>query len=391
MRRADIPELRGLLTADQVAQTAAAIAKVQERSGAVPWFPGGRIDTWDHVECAMALLVGGQVESSERAYEWLIASQREDGSWPMQMTGGAVDDAGADTNMCAYIAVGVWHHWLVRQDEAFVTMAWPAVRRALDFVTGLQLSFGGMAWARNETGSVDQTALIAGSSSIHHSLTCGIALSELVDMPQPEWEIAAGRLGHALREHEDRFAPKLRFSMDWYYPVLGGAVRGGMAQTRISRRWDDFVVAGLGIRCVDDSPWVTGAETYELALALDAVGDRERAFALLCDMQHLREADGSYWTGYVYPDHARWPEECSTWTAAAVILAVDALSVATPGSGIFRGTTVPGNLTEIGLECGCRSDDESADRVTGVAVEAGEHPHRTQGASLYEVSAFERA
>ena len=91
-------------------------------------------------------------------------------------------------------------------------------------MTALQLPFGGIAWARNAYGGVADTALVAGSSSIHHALACGLALAELLDAPQPEWELAAG-LGHALRAHEDLFDPKPRYSMDWYYPVLGGAVR----------------------------------------------------------------------------------------------------------------------------------------------------------------------
>ena len=91
--------------------------------------------------------------------------------------------------------------------------------------------------------------------------------------------------------------------MDWYYPVLGGAVRGRAAYDLLESRWDDFVVPGLGIRCVDTNPWVTGAETCELAMALDALGDHRRALALLADMQHLRERrTARYWTGWVYDD-----------------------------------------------------------------------------------------
>lgn len=368
MVSAGIPSLAGLLSAHDIVSTAASIARVQERSGAIPWFRGGHVDPWDHVECAMALLVGGELEAAERAYGWLFAAQRADGSWPMKTTTGVVDDAGADANMCAYVAVGVWHHWLVRSDDTFLARAWPVVRRALDYVVGLQLPFGGIAWARNQSGAAADTALVAGSSSIFHALSCGVALSELVDEPQPEWELAAGRLRHALRRHEDQFEPKSRFSMDWYYPILGGAVRGQDAQARIKARWDDFVVPGLGIRCVDDRPWVTGAETCELVLALDAVGEREAAGTLLADMQHLRDPDGSYWTGYVFADDARWPEECSTWTAAAVILAADALSHTTPGADIFRGSTLPSEFTELGLECGCPPADGSADRLSGIAT-----------------------
>ena len=41
-------------------------------------------------------------------------------------------------------------------------------------------------------------------------------------------------------------------------------------------------------------------------------------------MQHLRDDDGSYWTGLVFADGVRWPVERTTWTAAAVVLAADA-------------------------------------------------------------------
>jgi hypothetical protein len=342
-----------VLGADEVAATAASIARVQERDGAVPFAVAQHADTWNHVEAAMALVVGGQPAAADRAYDWCLATQRADGSWPLRVRAGVVEDASTETNMTAYLAVGVWHRWLVCRDEAFVRRCWPAVRRALDLVASLQLPFGGIAWSREAGGHLNAEALLAGSSSIFHAFTAGVAIAELVGEPQPEWELVAGRLAHALREHRDLFMDKSTFSMDWYYPVLGGAVRGADGLALIESRWDRFVVPGLGIRCVDTNPWVTGAETSELVLALDALGERERALALLRDMQHLRHDDGSYWTGYVYPDDLRWPREQTTYTAAAVVLAVDALSVTTPGSGIFRGDTLPTEFAEIGLECGC--------------------------------------
>jgi len=368
MSPVEIPSLPGLLDARDVAATGAAIAAVQEQSGAIPWFPGGHVDPWDHVECAMALLVTGEVEAAERGYAWLLRTQRADGSWPIRQSAGVVEDAGTDSNMCAYVAVGVWHHWLVRGDERFLARAWPAVRRALDLVVGMQLPSGGVAWAADQRGAAFDTALLAGSSSIHHALRCGLAVAELVGEPQPEWEIALAGLAHALREHEDGFEPKRRFSMDWYYPVLGGAVRGDAADHRLQARWEEFVVPGLGIRCVDDRPWVTGAETCELVLSLDAVGRRDAARALLADVQHLRNPDGSYWTGYVYADETRWPQEQSTWTAASVVLAVDALSQTTPGSDIFRGGSLPESHAEVLLECGCPPAEPSADGVARVSA-----------------------
>ena len=118
------------------------------------------------------------------------------------------------------------HHWLVRSDEAFVRRTWPAVRRGLDFVVGMQLPFGGIAWSQEAGGRVNREALLAGSSSIYRTLQAGLALAELMgQLARP----GAGRPAsaeHALRERLDLFLDKSTFSMDWYYPVLGGAVRG---------------------------------------------------------------------------------------------------------------------------------------------------------------------
>ena len=356
-----------VLTWAQVEETAASIAAMQEADGAIPWTVGEHTDVWNHVESAMALVVGGQVEAAERAYEWARSTQRSDGSWPMKIVGGLIEDHSGETNMSAYLAVGVWHHWLVRQDLDFVRRMWPAVRRGLDWVVTMQLPFGGIAWSQEwddgTPATVNRDALLAGSSSIYQSLRAGASIADLLGVPHPEWELAGGRLGHALREHRDLFLDKSEFSMDWYYPVLGGAVRGPVAEELIEERWDTFVEPGLGIRCVSRNPWVTGAETCELVMALDALGDRPRALQLLADMQHLRAEEGTYFTGYVFPDDVVWPAEHTTYTAAAVVLAADALSRTTPGAGIMRGTTLVPDFAEIGLRCGC----DSADRFAGVS------------------------
>jgi hypothetical protein len=231
----------------------------------------------------------------------------------------------------------------------------------------LQLPYGGIAWSQEwhdgAPATVNREALLAGSSSIHHALRAGLTLAELLDDPQPEWELTAGRLGHALREHRDGFLDKSTFSMDWYYPVLGGAVRGPDGQRLLASRWDDFVVPGLGVRCVDTNPWVTGAETCELALALDALGDRECAWRMFTAAQHLRQPDGSYWTGYVYADRVSWPAEHTTFTTAAALLAHDALTEVTGGAGVVRGTGLVPDPEPLALECGCASADVLAGRA----------------------------
>ena len=49
-----------------------------------------------------------------------------------------------------------------------------------------------------------------------------------------------------------------------------------------------------------------------------------------------RRDDGSYWTGIVYPDGVLFPfDEHTSYTAAAVVLAADAITRATPASDVF--------------------------------------------------------
>ena len=346
-----VPGIPGVLTPAQCRQTAESIATIQLASGEIPWSLAGHTDPWDHVECAMALTAAGLVDQARAAYEWSRTQQRSDGSWAIQYRRGVVEDANSDSNFCAYIATGVWHHVLVTGDHEFAERMWPTVRDAIDFVLNLQAGTGEIYWAQGPTG-VLREALLTGCASIYHSIRCALALADLLGEQQPEWEVAVGRLGHAITDHPDAFTEKPKYSMDWYYPILTGAVRGATAHDRIAERWSDFVVDGLGIRCVDDRPWVTGAETCELVMALDTMGERDRALQQFEAMQHLREVDGSYWTGLVFSDGKRWPVERTTWTGAAMILAADSLSETTTGSGIFRDDALPRGL-EGDYDCAC--------------------------------------
>ncbi len=350
-----MPAVPGVLTAADIRATGESIVAIQEPSGAIGW-PDGHTDAWNHVECAMALSACGLRGPARRAYDWLRASQRADGSWPKRTAaGGGVTDPATESNQVAYVAVGVWHELLVTGDASFAVRMWPTVRSAIGCVLALQAPRGEIAWERGADGSPASYALLTGCASIYQSLRCAVALAEFVGQPQPDWELAAGQLGHVVGSHPEAFADKSRFSMDWYYPVLAGAVRGAGAVARLAAGWPDFVVPGLGVRCVSDQPWVTGAETCELVLALDANGDRGRAVELLRDIQHLRDADGAYWTGWQFANQAHFPAERSSWTAAAMILAADALTGATGAAGLFRDAGADGAAlpTADADACGC--------------------------------------
>ena len=330
-----LPEL-SVVSASQLADTVDHIAAIQLPSGMVPWFPGGHADAWNHVEALMALSLGGRRDLADRGFEWLASTQRPDGAWHQYYVEDRIEQDKLDANCCAYVAAGAWHHWLLWRDRAALESMWPMIERAIDFVLDLQTPRGEILWARHADGTNWSFALLTGSSSICHSLRCAIAIASELGHDRPDWELSAAQLARVIREVPDAFAPKHRWAMDWYYPVLAGVISGDAGRERLDDRWGAFVMDGCGVRCVSDRPWVTAAETCEAMMAHLAVGERDRAELLFAWAQRLREPDGRYWTGIVYPDEVHFPGgEQSTYTAAAVVLAADALAGASPAADLF--------------------------------------------------------
>jgi len=325
-----------IVTAADLGRTVDYIASVQLPSGMVPWFDGGHADPWNHTEALMALALGGRVDEARRGFDWLRSTQRPDGAWHQYYIGDGVEQDKLDANVVAYVAAGVWHHFLLTGERSFLDLMWPTVDRAMGFVLDLQTPRGEILWARHADGTPWTFALLTGSSSICHSLRCAIAIADELGHARPDWELSAARLARVIRDEPDAFAPKHRWAMDWYYPVLAGVVGGDAGRERLAERHDAFVMEGKGVRCVSDRPWVTAAETCEYLMALLSVGQREPALDLFRWAQRHREDDGRYWTGIVYPDEVHFPGgEQSTYTAAAIVLGADALAGESPASHLF--------------------------------------------------------
>ncbi|CAN5575521.1 prenyltransferase [soil metagenome] len=330
------PGVTGLVTPAQLQETVDAIAEWQLPNGMVPWVPGGHADPWNPVEAAMALAVGGRIAEAEAAYQWLLDIQRPDGSWHQYYLEEGVEQNKLDANVIAYIATGAWHHWLLTRDRGFLETVWPAVDAAVAFVLDLQTERGEIIWARHADGTPFSFALLTGSSSICHSLRGAAAIATELGHERPSWIAATSRLAHVIQTEPDAFAPKHRWAMDWYYPVLCGAITGDAACERLAKRRAAFFMDDRGVRCVADRPWVTAAETCECAMAYLAAGDRDTATDLFGWAQQYREPGGRYWTGTVFPEEVRYPGgEQSTYTAAAIILAADALDGTGPAANLF--------------------------------------------------------
>ncbi|HZP31312.1 MAG TPA: prenyltransferase [Acidimicrobiia bacterium] len=347
-RKHELPSVDGVISAREVADTVDAIAAVQEPDGNIPWTPGNHTDPWNLVEAAMALDVGGRHDEATRAYEWLRSMQRPDGAWHAYYVGTAVKDPTLDTNVSAYVANGVWHHYLATGDTGFLDEFFPVVERGIDAVLDQQTETGEIAWRADDPAD---GALLTGSSSVYASLRCAIAAAERLGRERPDWELSLGSLAIAIAHRPDRFLDKARWAMDWYYPILGGVLRGEAAHARIAAGWATFVVGGRGVRCVSDAPWVTAAETCECVMALDAIGADAQARELFTAVHFLRDESGGYWTGAnfdggrFHEDGELYPVEQPTWNSAAVVLAANALGGTGPTAGLFRGEGLPAGLT----------------------------------------------
>jgi hypothetical protein len=331
----------GHFPAELLRGTVEFLLRMQRPSGEIPWFAGGKTDPWDHVEAAMGLSIGGELQAAQAAYDWLARNQLDDGSWWAGYRGDAADhEPRRETNFVAYVATGVWHHYLISRDRDFLLQMWPTVAQATDFVLAQQTPHGDIHWAVDAGGKAMEDALITGCSSIYKSLECAHNIAVTLGTPQPQWQAARHALGTALRQHPERFdrtwASKSRYAMDWFYPVLTGVVVGKAARNRLAGRWDAFVEDGLGCRCVVEEPWVTVAESCELVLALLAAGERSKATRVFSWLHRWRHSDGSYWTGYQFALDLLWPDERPTWTAAAILLAADALTGHTAASQLFQ-------------------------------------------------------
>lgn len=321
----------------EVEKIAGFIAAMQKDSGEIPWSIGGKTDPWDHIESAMGLTVAGYYPQAKKAYCWLMDTQLEDGSWWSEIQDGKIINSTRETNFAAYIAVGAYHYYLNTGDTDFLAELWPTLSRGIQYAVNMQTPEGEIYWARNKDGVIDRMALLTGCSSIYMSFKCAVEIAKILQKRKPAWVRAKSALGDAIRNHPDLFNMiKSRFSMDWYYPILCGAVSGEEAKKRIDQYWEKFVVPDWGVRCVSDRPWVTMAETSELILTLAALEDYPRAKAIFSWLSDKRYDDGSYWMGVTFPDSVIWPEEKTSWTAAAVILAWDALNKVTQASDLFN-------------------------------------------------------
>ena len=238
LRTRDIPEVPGYLRAARSPRRRPRSPSSSRPTAASPGRSASTSTSGTTSRRAMALLVGGEVAAAEAAYDWCLATpargrlladedhrrpgrgrQRRHEHVGLPGGRGLAPLAGAPGRARSYAGCG--------RRSAAASTSW----------SGMQLPFGGIAWSQQGDGKVNEEALLAGSSSIYHSLRAGLALAE--PGGRAAARLGAGRpAGSATRceQHRDLFLDKSTFSMDWYYPVLGGRAARRAGRARPARR-----------------------------------------------------------------------------------------------------------------------------------------------------------
>ena len=312
------------------------IISQQLPSGAIPWYLGGITDPWDHVECAIALDFSGRFNEASLAYRWMHDAQNPDGSWYFSYHNDKAQDLTKDTNFSAYIATGMWFHYLITKDLDFPRYMWPTVEKGIDFALSLQQPGGEIYWGLSENNEVWPGAILTASSSTWLSIKYATKIAENLGLDRPDWNEACQKLAGAMKEHPERFdrlgEDRSGHAMTWYYPILVGLLKGKQAEERISNGWPDFIIDGWGCKCFADRQSVCVAETCELILALTRMGAQDKAKMVLDWVLPFRDSDSVFYREVYWPhreirraEQEPHAPEKNTWTSAAAILAMVAL------------------------------------------------------------------
>ena len=217
----------------------------------------------------------------------------------MKIVGGKpADEREIDVNMTAYVAVGSGTTgWCAATSRSCAsTGRWCA--RRWGWVVAQQVPWGGLNYTPPGTTACSPATRASTSrcAPASRSPTCR--------RPQPGAGAGRRPAGHAVRGAPRPLRGQVDLLDGLVLPGARRAVRGQAAFDLLQTRWDEFVVPGMGIHCVDTNPWVTGAETCELAMAVDMLGRPPAGASLVADMQFLREDDGPLLDRWVYGDQS---------------------------------------------------------------------------------------
>ena len=286
----------------------------QSSSGAIFWDEKGKCDPWDHCECLIALAIYEEWEHFWRGVNWFFTNLNEDGLIYAEFQNEKPSKLHYESHHAPYIIMPLIQASLIDKEQNYKKILTNEQLLKLENIFEVLDDFkdedGYFYWAKDSNGYSDNS-LITASMSIFLSL-----VAKDKSFPKFNTEMWQEKFN---RDGVDRS----RFSMDFYYPFLAGIKNN---KKEFLDLLDNYYVKGLGVKCVAEEPWVTIAESSECVISALIHDNENIAKQIFNDIQQFQNKDGIFPTGYQYDMEIFWPEENSTWTNAAVIIAAHALS-----------------------------------------------------------------
>jgi hypothetical protein len=286
----------------------------QSSSGAIFWDEKGKCDPWDHCECLIALAIYEEWEHFWKGVNWFFTNLNKDGLIYAEFKNEKPSKLHHESHHAPYIIMPLIQASLIDQEQDYKKILSNEQLLKLENIFEALNDFkdedGYFYWAKDSNGYSDNS-LITASMSIFLSMVAK-------DKNFPKFNIDMWQEKFN-RDGVDRS----RFSMDFYYPFLAGIKNN---KKEFLDLLDNYYVKGLGVKCVAEEPWVTIAESSECVISALIHDNENIAKQIFHDIQQFQNKDGIFPTGYQYKMEIFWPEEDSTWTNAAVIIAAHALS-----------------------------------------------------------------
>ena len=282
----------------------------QLEDGSISWDQTGKCDPWDHCECLIALAIYEEWDAFDKGVDWFFNNINKDGLISPEFKNQQSVYNHFESHHAPYIVLPLMQAMLIKDEESFPKEYSPQINKIFDQLENFKDDDGYYYWAKDKKGLSDNS-LITATMSILLSLTARHERSFSIDTSK--WDQKFDRDG----------TDRSRFSMDFYYPYLARVKNN---KQEFDKHLEEFYVKGLGVKCVKEEPWVTIAESSECVLAALVNGNVTSAENIFNDILQFQDSAGIFPTGYQYDLKIFWPEEKSTWTNAAVIIAAHALS-----------------------------------------------------------------
>ena len=297
------------------------ILKNQKDNGEILWDDKGKWDFWDHCECLIALSIYEEWDAFRRGLDFCLSKVDQEGLVKSQYVDGKISQDYFEAHHAPYIFLPLLQKYLIDNDINYLLKYRSEIHQIYKGTLKFKDADGYYHWALDQNGLLDDT-LVTSSCSLELSRR---AYNKICKLIQDEDCIDHDKIISENKLNSNKFdrggIDRSRFSMDSYYPIL---CRSGTKEDAMETL-NKFYVNGLGIKCVEEEPWVTFAESSECIMALYKIGLKKEARKIFDEVMKHKNSKGYFSTGYQYELGVYWPKEDSTWTNAAVIMAADCI------------------------------------------------------------------